>query len=139
MENDDFTSNPTPEDPEFASASSHDGGIFSGSLHFTVADGTFNNITKNYTGAPAIPSDFRIIPLGDIDLQHEILLHQGSALLGRRRERASVRRVYSAIVDGRNALTTVAMYQGPGAEEEWREDIVKHMAFRGVPFTTFVT
>ncbi|KAJ7863848.1 hypothetical protein B0H13DRAFT_2353959 [Mycena leptocephala] len=121
--NDDFTSNPTPEDSEFASASSHDGGIFSGSHHFTVAGGTFNNITKNYTGAPAIPSDFRIIPLGDIDLQHEILLHQGSAVL----------------VDGRNALSTVAMYQGPGAEEEWREDIVKHMAFRGVPFTTFVT
>ena len=64
-------------------------------------------------------TDFRMIPLGDIDLQHEIRLNklEGSAVVGRRRERASVRRVYSARIDGRNALTAVAMYQGPGAEE----------------------
>ncbi|KAF7359899.1 hypothetical protein MVEN_00715600 [Mycena venus] len=124
---DEFTSNPNPENPEFVSASYHDGGIFSGSHNFTVAGGTFTNVTKNYTSAPTVPSDFRIIPLGDIDLQHEICLHRGSAVVGRRHERASVRRVYSARVDGRNTPMTVAMYQGCGAEEEWRQDIAKYI------------
>jgi hypothetical protein len=58
-----------------------------------------------------------MIPLGDIDLQHELRLNKGSAVVGRRHEQASVRRIYSARIDGRNAPTTVAMYQGPGAEE----------------------
>ncbi|KAJ7256638.1 hypothetical protein C8J57DRAFT_1344025 [Mycena rebaudengoi] len=132
MENDDFTSNSAGDHPECSSASYHDSGFFPGSHHFTVAGGTFNNITKNYTSAPTVPSDFRMIPLGDIDLQREIRLHklEGSLVVDRRRERASVRRVYSARVDGRNALTTVAMYQGPRAEEEWRQDIAKHRSIR---------
>jgi hypothetical protein len=64
-------------------------------------------------------TDFRMIPLGDIDIQHEIRLNkfEGSSVVGRRGERAYVRRVYSARIDGKNAPTTVAMYQGPGAEE----------------------
>ncbi|KAJ7928249.1 hypothetical protein B0H13DRAFT_1007568 [Mycena leptocephala] len=133
MENNDhangeFTSNSAGDHSEFASY--HDGGgIFSGSHHFTVAGGTFNN-TMNYTSGPTVPSDFRMIPLGDIDLQHELRLNKGSAVVGRRCERASVRRVYSARIDGRNAPTTVAMYQGPGAEEEWRQHIAKHMSVR---------
>ncbi len=67
-----------------------------------------------------------MIPLGDIDLQHEIRLHnlEGFAVVGRQRERASVRRVYSARIDGRNAPTTVAIYQGRGAEEVCIESIV---------------
>jgi hypothetical protein len=91
-----------------------------------------------------------MIPLGDIDLQHEIRLNEleGLAVVGRRCERGSVRRVYSARIDGRNAPTTVAMYQGPGAEEvrlesvlpwkfasdqplqEWQQDIAKHMSIQ---------
>ncbi|KAJ7927332.1 hypothetical protein B0H13DRAFT_2653618 [Mycena leptocephala] len=123
MENDDhanteFSSNAAGDHSEFSSASYHyGGGIFSGSHNFTVAGGTFNNVTKNYTSGPTVPSDFRMIPLGDIDLQHELRLNKGSAVVGCRRERASVRRVYSARIDGRNAPMTVAMYQGPGAEE----------------------
>jgi hypothetical protein len=107
-----------------------------------VAGETFNNVRNNYTSAPTMPSgislfliifspcpatrltdymhtDFRMIPLGDIDLQHEIRLNklEGLAVVDRQREGASVRRVYSARIDGRNAPTTVAMYEGPGAEE----------------------
>ncbi|KAJ7827424.1 hypothetical protein B0H13DRAFT_878918 [Mycena leptocephala] len=131
--NDEFTSNSAGDHPEFSTAGSHDGGsIFSGSHHFTVAGGTFNNITKNYSSAPTVPSDFRMIPLGDIDIQHEIRLNkfEGSSVVGRRGERAYVRRVYSARIDGKNAPTTVAMYQGPGAEEEWQQDIAKYMSVR---------
>jgi hypothetical protein len=69
-------------------------------------------------------TDFRMIPLGDIDLQHELRLNKGSAVVGRRCERASVRRVYFARIDGRNAPMTVAMYQGPGTEEVGLESIV---------------
>ncbi|KAJ7928262.1 hypothetical protein B0H13DRAFT_1007651 [Mycena leptocephala] len=129
-ENNEFTSNSGGELPEFSSASYHyGGGIFSGSHNFTVAGGTFN-VSNNYTSAPTVPSDFRMIPLGDIDLQHELRLNKGSAVVGRRCERASVRRVYSARIEGRNAPMTVAMYQGPGAEEEWRQDVAKHMSVR---------
>ncbi|KAJ7928242.1 hypothetical protein B0H13DRAFT_1007536 [Mycena leptocephala] len=136
MENDDhanteFSSNAADDHSEFSSASYHyGGGIFSGSHNFTVAGGTFNNVTKNHTSAPTMPSDFRMIPLGDIDLQHELRLNKGSAVVGRWHERPSVRRVYSARIDGRNAPMTVAMYQGSDAEEEWRQHIEKHMSVR---------
>jgi hypothetical protein len=58
-------------------------------------------------------TDFRMIPLGDIDLQHD------TGVIGRHRgwEHPRVRRVYSATVEGRNSSVTVAMYQGHGAEE----------------------
>jgi hypothetical protein len=56
--------------------------------------------------------------MGDIDLQHEICLEHNSTVLGRyRHERACVRRVYSAKINGRKSGVTVAMYQGDGAEE----------------------
>ncbi|KAJ6522068.1 hypothetical protein B0H19DRAFT_1086262 [Mycena capillaripes] len=47
---------------------------------------------------------------------------------GRKYERQGVRRVYSARLGGQN--TTVGIYQGPGAEEEWRQDIAKYMSVR---------
>lgn len=59
--------------------------------------------------------DFRMIPLGDIDLQREILLDTGA--VDRRRERPRVRRVYTAKIEGRKSDVTVAMYQGEGAQE----------------------
>ncbi|KAJ7211859.1 hypothetical protein C8J57DRAFT_1483764 [Mycena rebaudengoi] len=79
------------------------GAIFSGSQHFTVGGGTFSSVTNNYTSPRVVPSDFRMIPLGDIDLQHEIRLNNRT---GR------VRRVYAARVKGRQSNMTVAMYQG---------------------------
>ncbi|KAJ7826039.1 hypothetical protein B0H13DRAFT_2680789 [Mycena leptocephala] len=75
MENDrhmdeQFTSSSTTDNPE----SAHHGGVFfHGAQDFTVSGGTFNNVTNHYT-APRMPLDFRMIPLGDIDLQHEIRL-----------------------------------------------------------------
>jgi hypothetical protein len=61
--------------------------------------------------------DFRLIPLGDIDLQHEIRLGMDAAIVERRRERRCVRRVYSAKLEGRSSGMTVALYQGNNAEE----------------------
>jgi hypothetical protein len=59
-----------------------------------------------------------MIPMGDINLQHEIRLDNDSSVVGRHHpERIHVRRVYSARIDGRKAGVTAAMYQGDGAEE----------------------
>jgi hypothetical protein len=59
--------------------------------------------------------DFRVIPLGDIDLQHEIRMD--AAIVERPRERRCIRRVYSAKLEGRSSGMTVALYQGNNAEE----------------------
>ncbi|KAF7340648.1 hypothetical protein MSAN_02136800 [Mycena sanguinolenta] len=89
---------PSISDPECASRAS---GMFSHSQQFTVTGGTFSNTSNhNYTATPGLPSDFRMIPMGDIDL------------------RRVIRRV------------TVTLYQGNEAEEEWRQDIAKHMSLR---------
>jgi hypothetical protein len=58
-----------------------------------------------------------MIPMGDIDLQHEIHLDNDSSVVGCHPEWTHIRRVYSARIDGRKAGVTAAMYQGDGAEE----------------------
>ncbi|KAJ7036906.1 hypothetical protein C8F04DRAFT_1093806 [Mycena alexandri] len=104
--------------------------MFAGSHHFTVAGGTFNNIMKSYHAAPNVAPDFRMIPMGDIDLQQELMVNEKSGVVGRRRARNSVRRVYSATIDGRNSNVTVATYEGDDAEKDWRRDTEMYMSFR---------
>ncbi|KAF7377026.1 hypothetical protein MSAN_00120700 [Mycena sanguinolenta] len=116
-----------PESP-FA-VSRHASGMFSHSRNFTVTGKSLNNITNNYA-ALSLPSDFRMIPMGDIDLQHEIRVDNSTGVLNYHRQRAHVRRLYSAKVEGRKSTLTVAMYQGHGAEEKWRQDIAKYMSMR---------
>ncbi|KAJ7775526.1 hypothetical protein B0H16DRAFT_1713111 [Mycena metata] len=123
------------DDSELTCAkSSHGGGIFSDSHHFTVAGGTFNNITKNYLSVPDVSQDFRIIPLGDVNLQRQLRMDKlrvgTQAGVISREARGCVRRVYSAKVEGRKSGITVAIYEGETAEEEWRQDIGKYMAVR---------
>ncbi|KAJ7027342.1 hypothetical protein C8F04DRAFT_1122644 [Mycena alexandri] len=117
-------------DSEF---SSYGGGIFPGSHHFTVAGGIFKNITKNYVSAPEVPPDFRMIPMGDINLQRQIRMDElrvkNSDVLFPR-GRGCMRRMYSAKVEGRKSDMTVAVYEGETAEEEWRRDIAKYLAVR---------
>ncbi|KAF7377080.1 hypothetical protein MSAN_00126500 [Mycena sanguinolenta] len=125
-------------EPEFTHSSardpespSHASGMFSNSQQFAVTGGTFTNITKSYT-APGLPSDFRMIPMGDIDLRHEIRLDKYMDIAYSQRQRACVRRMHSAkaIIAGRKSRVTVAIYQGNDAEEEWRQDTTKHMSLR---------
>jgi hypothetical protein len=61
-----------------------------------------------------LSSDFRMIPLGDLDLRSEI--HQ-TTVSRRRTGRGYTGRIYSACVDGKNSKKTVALYQGRAAEE----------------------
>ncbi|KAJ7340611.1 hypothetical protein DFH08DRAFT_811821 [Mycena albidolilacea] len=91
--NEDLNSGSPIENPGFASY-----GVFSGSQHFTVAG-------------------YRRIPMGDINLQHEIRLNKHSGVADYRCERRSVRRVYSAKIDRGKSSVTVAMYHGEKAEE----------------------
>ncbi|KAJ7029901.1 hypothetical protein C8F04DRAFT_1043024 [Mycena alexandri] len=106
------------------------GGMFAGSQNFVVAGGTFTNLTNNYVAAPVVPPNFRMIPIGDIDLQHELVVNEISGVVDRRFQRNSVRRVYSAAIEGRNSNVTVAVYQGDGAEEDWRRDTEVYMSVR---------
>ncbi|KAJ7168933.1 hypothetical protein C8R46DRAFT_1092894 [Mycena filopes] len=124
---DEYTSPSVTDEQEFTS---HGGGMFAGSQNFVVAGGTFTNLTTNYVTAPAVPTDLRMIPLGDIDLQQQLVVESGSGVIGRTWERRYVRRVYSAKLRGRQSNVTVAMYQGDGAEEDWREDIERYMNLR---------
>ncbi|KAF8145695.1 hypothetical protein K438DRAFT_1944960 [Mycena galopus ATCC 62051] len=92
---DEYTTQSTTYCPEAA----HGNGMFSSSHHFTVTAQSLTNITKNiiknYTTPPNVPSDVRMIPLGDIDLQHEIRVNNYTGEVdwwqGRR---ARVRRIY---------------------------------------------
>ncbi|KAJ7679292.1 hypothetical protein DFH06DRAFT_1415359 [Mycena polygramma] len=111
-------------------SASYGGAVFSGCKKFTVAGGTFTNITKNITNSLDTPSDFRMVPLGDIDLQREIQLDSDSGIVDSRKERGSVRRVYSAKITGRKSRVTVAVYEGEGGAEEWRQHVAKYMSVR---------
>ncbi|KAJ7775402.1 hypothetical protein B0H16DRAFT_1507218 [Mycena metata] len=73
-----------------------------------------------------------MLPMGDIDLQRELMVNTQSGVVESRRERNCVRRVYSARVIGRNSNLTVAIYQGNGAEEDWRRDTKMYMSVRRV-------
>ncbi|KAJ7927929.1 hypothetical protein B0H13DRAFT_2312105 [Mycena leptocephala] len=117
----DFAHNWTPDNP---GSGGYGSGMFVGSHHFTVNGQNVTHITHHYPRSPPVPSDFRMIPLGDIDLRKEICLNYDT---GDADQRPRVRRVYSARVHGRKSNVTVAMYQGSGAEEEWWQDIAKYM------------
>jgi hypothetical protein len=108
--------------------------MFTGSENFTVPGGASTNITNHHaatvTSVELLPVvlcyleyeyqiDFRMIPLGDIDLRREIQVHSSTGVVARQREREYARRVYSAKVEDRRPNFTVVMYQGNGAEEVW--------------------
>ncbi|KAF7353206.1 hypothetical protein MSAN_01508300 [Mycena sanguinolenta] len=73
------------------------------------------------------PSEFRTIPRGDMKLVKEVRLSPQSGVVGRQSRGVSVRRaVYHAKIRGDPGTVTVAVYQGNGAEEEWRKDVAKY-------------
>ncbi|KAJ7211457.1 hypothetical protein C8J57DRAFT_309284 [Mycena rebaudengoi] len=93
--------------------------------HFVVRGGNFTNINLS---VPTIPSDFRRLPMGDLDLRAEIYLDHHSSVVYRRGNQASARRMYSTRVRGIDSNMTVALYQGNNAEE--REGLQRHLWFR---------
>ncbi|KAJ7231557.1 hypothetical protein C8J57DRAFT_180264 [Mycena rebaudengoi] len=106
------------------------GAIFSNSEHFVVTGGKFKSFTNINRPAPTVLSDFRRLPLGDLDLRAKISLDDRSSIVYRRENQASVRRIYSTRVPGIDSMMTVTLYQGDNAEEEWRKDIQRNSWLR---------
>ncbi|KAJ6506077.1 hypothetical protein DFH09DRAFT_1200411 [Mycena vulgaris] len=131
----DSTSGPTVwlgDEPE---SSRYAGAFFPGSQQFTVAGGLFtSNVTNINHASPALPPDFRVVPLGDIYLRNEIRLDDETGVVERRGGGALVRRMYSARIEGRTSDMTVALYQGDYAEENWRDSVAKHSYIRHPSF-----
>ncbi|KAJ6464518.1 hypothetical protein C8R45DRAFT_501252 [Mycena sanguinolenta] len=76
------------------------------------------------------PFEFRTIRLGDLKLVKEVRLSLQSGVVGRQIQAAGVRRIYHAEIRREPGPVTVAMYQGDGAEEEWRQHVAKYEAIR---------
>ncbi|KAF7353115.1 hypothetical protein MSAN_01498800 [Mycena sanguinolenta] len=82
-----------------------------------------------YFGQPETrePSDFRTIRRGDLKLLKEVRLSTESGVVSRQSREVDVRRaVYHAEIRGDPGIVTVAMYQGDGAEEEWRKHVATY-------------
>ncbi|KAK7006312.1 hypothetical protein R3P38DRAFT_3037830 [Favolaschia claudopus] len=103
--------------------------MFSRSSHFTISGGTFNSIAR-YISTLAHPSDCRRIPLGDIDLQREIYVKDGSRIVYPCRRKQGLRRVYSARVHESPSNFTAVVYEGEDAEKTWNEDVARYTSIR---------
>ncbi|KAJ7094140.1 hypothetical protein C8R44DRAFT_749654 [Mycena epipterygia] len=122
-----------PEGPSSESLASSDSGpslSFSGfitnSRNFTITGGQFTNVVNC---APAVPSDFRAIPLGDLDLRHEIRLEESGEVTWQHGA-CPARRIYTARIEGKQSDMTVAVYQGKNAEEKWRRELANYSGLR---------
>ncbi|KAJ7431351.1 hypothetical protein B0H11DRAFT_2298404 [Mycena galericulata] len=126
---------PTPETVSYgvpetvSSCAGCAGAFFHNAQRLVVSGGTFtNNVSlPSPTVPPTIPSDYRIIPLGDVDLLNEIRLADTSGVVTRRR---SGRKLYTVRLDGRPAKMTAAVYQGGNGEEDWRHELQMYSGVR---------
>ncbi|KAJ6464529.1 hypothetical protein C8R45DRAFT_501467 [Mycena sanguinolenta] len=104
------------------------GAFFPQASGFNIRGGVF---TSNvYHLPPEQPSEFRIIRLGDVKLVKEVRLAPQSGVVGRQSRGVGVRRIYHAEIRGDPGTVTVAMYQGNGAEDEWRQHVAKYESIR---------
>ncbi|KAJ6464533.1 hypothetical protein C8R45DRAFT_1174745 [Mycena sanguinolenta] len=98
----------------------------------TALDPVFtSNVTHNvYNLPPEQPSEFRTIRLGDVKLVKEVRLSPQSGIVGHQSRGVGVRRIYHAAIRRDPGIVTVAMYQGNGAEDEWRQHVAKYESIR---------
>ncbi|KAF8175074.1 hypothetical protein K438DRAFT_1979948 [Mycena galopus ATCC 62051] len=107
------------------------GAFFPRSRNLVIAGGVFTSNVKNIRNCPpAVPCDFRRIPLGDLDLRHEIRFECGSDTACHRNCGGSARKFYSARIHDCNANLTAAVYQGETAEEDLRDTVLKYSWLR---------
>ncbi|KAJ7040718.1 hypothetical protein C8F04DRAFT_1081884, partial [Mycena alexandri] len=104
------------------------GAFFPGAHHFVVAGGQFISNVIEHPQAP-VPSDFRRIPLGDVDLRNEIRL-DGSGVVHWQTARVCARLIYTACIEGKQSDMTVAVYRGGYAEKNWNREIEKYSGIR---------
>ncbi|KAJ7748723.1 hypothetical protein B0H14DRAFT_2983323, partial [Mycena olivaceomarginata] len=121
---------PHPE-PEFtvvsttnnAGSAPYSGAFFPGAAGFTIGGGDF---TSNFTNNVYNP------PRNNQLLLKEILMDDGSGVVGRQSQRTSARQMYysAKVVGGEPGPMTVALYQGDDTEEEWRQHVTKYESIR---------
>ncbi|KAJ6545257.1 hypothetical protein B0H19DRAFT_1075599 [Mycena capillaripes] len=104
--------------------------FFSNSKHIVVMGGTFTN---NNHVAPSNPPDFRVIPIGDLNLLKEIKHPSESLVVRRWKGRASTKRMYTARIPGFQSAMTAAVFQGEGAEKQWHAEISRYSDIRCFP------
>ncbi|KAF7353159.1 MFS general substrate transporter [Mycena sanguinolenta] len=75
-------------------------------------------------------SGIQTIRLEDINLMKTIRLDPHSDVVGCRSRGVGVRRTYHAEIRRDPGTVTVVMYQGDGAEDEWRQDVTKYESIR---------
>ncbi|KAJ7679462.1 hypothetical protein DFH06DRAFT_1166668 [Mycena polygramma] len=113
-----------------SSPDGYTGGLFPKAKDFNISGGNFTSVAHIHNAAPATPADFRMIPLGDLDLLHKIDRPGSGVVQRRRRGPAVTRRIYAAQIPGFKSKVTAAVYEGDGAEEEWREEITRYANLR---------
>ncbi|KAJ6602945.1 hypothetical protein B0H10DRAFT_651589 [Mycena sp. CBHHK59/15] len=106
------------------------GAFFRNAQNFVLAGGNFTSVMNIKHAAPAVPTDFRVIPVGDLDLRNELRLDRESGVVHRRHGWGAVRRMYSARIHGCKSSMTVAVYQGDNSEEDWQQDISRYSWLR---------
>ncbi|KAF7337232.1 hypothetical protein MSAN_02275600 [Mycena sanguinolenta] len=102
------------------------GAFFPQASGFNIHGGVFTSNVTNFYNSPEQPSDFQIIRLWDVKLVKEVRLSPESGVVGRQSRGVGVRRIYHAEIRRDPGTVTVAMYQGAGAEEKWRQHIAKY-------------
>ncbi|KAJ7761405.1 hypothetical protein B0H16DRAFT_1530974 [Mycena metata] len=95
------------------------GAFFPESRGFVVTGGNFTSV-NNYHIAALVSSDFRTIPLSDLNLERDVV---SSSVFHRRHGQVGARRMYSARPDGREGNVAAAVYHGKAGEQKWQEDI----------------
>ncbi|KAJ6464369.1 hypothetical protein C8R45DRAFT_1023831 [Mycena sanguinolenta] len=102
------------------------GAFFANASGFVINGGKFTNNVYNSSSPQERHAAFRTILLGDIKLAKEIRMDGHSGVVSRQR----VRQTYSAEIRGDPGPVTVAIYQGDGAEAEWRQHIARYELLR---------
>ncbi|KAJ7509616.1 hypothetical protein B0H11DRAFT_1253484 [Mycena galericulata] len=110
-----------------SNAAQYAGAFFPYAQNLTITGGTFTSHVTH--AAPTIPRDFRMIPLGDLDLLHEIRLGDKSSMVVRKR---SERKLYHVRLDGRTSKMTAAVYHEREGDEEWRRELQTYSGIRVV-------
>ncbi|KAF7353276.1 hypothetical protein MSAN_01515500 [Mycena sanguinolenta] len=120
------TTNTTGSDARYA------GAFFPWASAFSIRGGAFtSNVTNNvYSLRPEQPSEFQTIRVGDMKLVNEVSFGPQFGVVGCQTRRVGVRRIYHAEIRRDPGTVTVAIYQGDGAEEEWRQHMAKYESIR---------
>ncbi|KAJ7493524.1 hypothetical protein FB451DRAFT_1214727 [Mycena latifolia] len=101
------------------------GAFFPRSHNFVVSGSSFTTI-HNHPVVSSAPSDFRTIPLGDLDLQNEI---DGPGMVSRR-QASNGRTIYSVRVWQGPPRATAVLYTGHDAQQNWEREVAAYSRIR---------